>query len=157
MADFSSILDSRSCSDVWKFAKNAAEKKGVEISGRCISFTTLSAACSIALFIIACVAASGVLSPQVAGYSIAGLAGGTFLFRLCAGNVKNSKTKIVFAALLAATFVTLGALGGTGILSVKNLGISVISITLGSNFIITCCIPKPKPKAKAFEEVGTLD
>ena len=72
----------------------------------------------LALIIIGCVGAAGILPGSTMGWSAIGLGGGGLLFNLASGKLKERKITLLVTALLFTLLpIVLGALGVTGILS----------------------------------------
>lgn len=92
----------------------------------------------VALFIIGILAATGGMSAAAAGWSAVGLGGGALFAQLLGGDLKKRKVDLILAAICAAGLITVGALGGTGVLTGAQLGYSLIGI-IGVNAIFWCC------------------
>lgn len=70
-----------------------------------------------AIFIILILGAAGILSNSALGWSIAGLAGGGFVYKLLGGDFKKRAFPLIVSGTFAALMVVIGCLGGTGILA----------------------------------------
>lgn len=88
-----------------------------------------------ALFIILILGATGVLSSSTLGWSVAGVAGGGFFLQLAGGKPKARAASLILSGLYASLLVTLGCLGGAGVLS----GASLITALFVAYFVGGCC------------------
>lgn len=90
----------------------------------------LSLITGIVLLIIGCVAAAGAFPGASLPWVTVGLAGGGFLLTLAYGKFSDRKFELISRALMAAAFITIGALGGAGILSTAGVAYGIIGTTL---------------------------
>lgn len=97
---------------------------------------------SFALFIIACIGAAGILPGSTMGWLAVGLGGGSFIATLVSES-EHKKVQLLIETILAITFVTLGSLGVSGILSAQQVGWGITGGYLPFIAIaipISCCI-----------------
>lgn len=85
---------------------------------------------NIALLIIGCVGAAGILPGSTMGWLALGLGGGSFALNLAAGKLKKRKITLVLAAISVLLPVILGSLGAAGILSGTQIGWGLITVPL---------------------------
>lgn len=104
--------------------------QGYEPGPKCCATTSLAAIAGIALFIIGCVGAAGAFPGSAIGWVTVGLAGGRFALQLAMGNFKQRKIDLIVSGLLAAVLVTVGTLGGMGVLSATQVGWGIIGTAL---------------------------
>ena len=82
-----------------------------------------------------------------------GLAGGGFALNLSLGNLEKRKFELITGALMAAVLITVGALGGTGLLSTTQVGWGIIGTRLASvpmSYVSDCL------KKRHIEQVSTV-
>ena len=111
---------------------NLQELLGLELGPRCCATLCGAGLISVALFIIGCIGAAGAFPPASMGWVTIGLAGGSFALYLAAGNLKDRKFDVIVLALMTAAYVTVGALGAAGILSVTQVGWGIIGTMLAA-------------------------
>ncbi len=102
--------------------------------GPCCSATlSLSEIAILALFIIGCIGASGAFPGSMSiGWTAVGVGSGLAVLSVCAGNLRGRKLKVLTSALMAATLITVGALGGAGILSATQVSWAIVGTVLVS-------------------------
>src|ERR1700722_19660073 len=83
-----------------------------------------------ALFVIGCMGAAGTFPGSAIGWITVGISGGGFLLSLGLGKFKKRKFQLIILALITAVMVTVGTLGGTGVLSTAQVGWGIIGITI---------------------------
>ncbi len=108
--------------------------------GKIVSY--LERPIGLALIIVAALGITGILSPAVAGFSIAGLAGGKYLISLIGRDFKKGKNALTLSTMMTTAIVVLGILGGLGILSSSiACWIAIIpnAIVLGAIALLLCC------------------
>jgi len=113
----------------------------------------------VALFVIGIVAATGAMSATAAGWTAVGLGGAALAIQFCGGNLKNRKVDLILAAVVAATIITMGALGGAGVLTGAQVGYSLIGI-IGTQaiFYLCCCRAHAKHQEnKARQAFSSFD
>ncbi|MCH9628200.1 MAG: hypothetical protein S4CHLAM2_18550 [Chlamydiales bacterium] len=94
---------------------------------------SLSEVAIVALFMIGCIGASGAFPGSMSiGWAAVGGGAGLAVLSVCAGNLRGRKLKVLTSALMAATLITVGALGGAGILSATQVGWALIGTVLVS-------------------------
>lgn len=76
---------------------------------------------SLPILIVLILGATGVMSATTMGWTVAGLAGAGFLIQLAGGDWKNRAVSLILSAAFASLMVTLGCLGGTGVLAGSGL------------------------------------
>ncbi len=87
----------------------------------------------LALFIIGCIGASGAFPTSMSiGWTAVGAGAGLAVLSVCARNLGSRKLKVLTSALMAATLITVGALGGVGLLSSAQVGWAVVGTVLVS-------------------------
>ncbi len=91
-----------------------------------------------ALFVFGCVAAGGVLSPAAAGWTAVGIGGAAFLVQLAGGNLQNRKADLIVGGLFATALVTIGSLGGVGMLAGAQVGYCLVGILAGEALLYCC-------------------
>ncbi|MCH9627571.1 MAG: hypothetical protein S4CHLAM2_12120 [Chlamydiales bacterium] len=91
-----------------------------------------------ALFVFGCVAAGGVLSPAAAGWTAVGGGGAALLMQLAGGNLRNRKADLIVGGLFAISLITVGSLGGAGILTGAQVGYCLIGILAGEALLYCC-------------------
>lgn len=111
------------------------------LAAEAISFMAVG----IPVFIILVLGATGVMSNAAMGCSVAGIAGGAFLIKLAGGDFKKRLPSLLMSATFAALMVTLGVLGGTGVLT----GSALITALFVSFFVGATCIELLKPTVGA--------
>jgi hypothetical protein len=131
---------------------------GYECSPKCCAAMSLSVITGAALFIIGCIGAAGAFPGSSIGWVTVGLAGGTFILTNLASNkFKERKFELISSALITAILVTVGVLGGVGILSSTQVGWGIVGTTLASmpvSFAISL-ISKKKINENNLNTVGT--
>ena len=106
---------------------------GYECSPKCCAAMSLSIITSISLFIIGCIGAAGAFPGSSIGWVTVGLAGGTFILTNLASNkFKERIFELISSALITAILVTVGVLGGVGILSSTQVGWGIVGTSLAS-------------------------
>jgi hypothetical protein len=121
-----------SCDAIKTQFKEKLEEAGYELGPRCYATVGVSVIASCALFIIGCIGAAGILPGSLIGWTAVGLGGAGFLLSLSLGNFEKRKVELITGALLAAVYVTVGALGATGILSATQVGWGIIGSSLAA-------------------------
>lgn len=113
---------------------------GHRLSGRCCASMTTLTCISFALFVIGCIGASGKFAGGPAGLKIGqaaiGLSVVSFALLLSLGNHKKNKWSLIATAISTATFITLGALGASGVLSAKQVGWGILGTGLAGSLTI---------------------
>lgn len=104
--------------------------QGYDLGPKCFGTMILSSVAGIALFIIGCMGAAGTFPGSSIGWVTVALAGGGFALNLTLGNFKQRKFELIISGLVAATFVTVGVLGGVGTLSTSQVGWAIIGTGL---------------------------
>jgi len=112
--------------------------QGYEPGPKCCATQGLSTLAGMALFIIGCIGAAGAFPGSSIGWVAVGLGGGGFALSLAAGNLKKRKLDLIPAAIIAAIVVTIGALGGAGVLSATQVGWGIVGTTLAAGPIFCC-------------------
>lgn len=103
----------------------------------------VTALSGVALFVIGCLGAAGILPGSTVGWVAIGLGAGTLILNLAQGKLKDRKITLILAALGAVLPITLGALGVTGVLSGTQLGYGIIIapfVTIGAGLFTGCCV-----------------
>jgi hypothetical protein len=94
---------------------------------------------SLALFVIGCIGAAGILPSSTMGWSAIGLGGAGFLLHITTEDKwKERKMTLLIGTAISLLPVVLGALGVTGILSGIQVGWGLIGIPLTTAPIICC-------------------
>ncbi len=116
-------------------------------STRICATSTLATLSTLALFTISCVAAAGAFPSPYMGYVAIGLGGFSIAMNLAGGNLGERKVQVIIHAVIAALYITLGALGAAGILSNVQLGwgivgtvLSVVGLGCLIGIPVICCI-----------------
>jgi hypothetical protein len=115
-----------------EIVKAQGKAQGYELGPKCCAIMGLSAITGLTLFIIGCVGAAGAFPGSAIGWVTVGLAGGGFALNLAVGNLEKRKVELIVGALVAAVLITVGALGGTGLLSTIQVGWGIIGASLAS-------------------------
>lgn len=113
------------CEMIKKEADPALGLFGCRADAQCCIGSVVNVILSLALLIIGCQSANFASSSHL-GWTVIGLAGVSFVSRLGIGNLKERKAEIFFNAFVTAVYVTGGALGITGILTINQLGWLVV-------------------------------
>jgi len=100
------------------------------IGKRDFAARTAMTVAAVALVIIGALAVSGVLTGPALGWSVCGLGGASVVTHLMSSKWKHSD--FGRSALASVTFVALGALGATGVLSGFQVGMGVLGTTIAS-------------------------
>jgi|GEM_PF-3470742 len=102
---------------------------------KCSLSKSLAIIGEVALLIIACLAAAGKFPTPKLGWTVIGLGSALLIPDLIfASQLKNKKVSFwVFAAI--AAYITLGALGGIGIISAKQVGHGLLG-TIGVSLVL---------------------
>jgi hypothetical protein len=96
---------------------------------------------SLALFIIGCIGAAGILPGSTMGWLVIGLGSGSFLLQLAGGRLQERKGALLVVAVITLVFIILAALGVAGILSGAQVGWGVVGTCLvpaGVACVATC-------------------
>jgi hypothetical protein len=80
----------------------------------------------LAVFVIGCLGAGGVFSGAVMGWIVVGLGAGYMAMKLLGGNVRNRRIDLISSTVVAASILTFGALGVTGVLATAHIGYALI-------------------------------
>lgn len=122
--------------------KNFYEGAGFELGPKCCAATTVNGVAMLALFVIGCMGAAGTFPGAAIGWVTVGLGGGAFLFNLAStDDFKRRKLDLIAAAVMAAILVTVGTLGGMGMLSTAQVGWGIVGTGLAFmpvNCVISC-------------------
>jgi hypothetical protein len=102
-------------------------------------FNGMSKLTGVALFIIACIGAAGILPGSTMGWIAIGLGGGSFALKLAAGQLKDKKITLLLTALLTLFPIVIGGLGVAGIFSGVQIGWILIVPTIAT-IPIGCCV-----------------
>lgn len=118
--------------------------QGVEPGAMCCATMSVSAVSMVALFVLGCLGAAGVMSAGTLGWCAVGLGAGGFLISLPSLRGKTLVKTLVVGGLVAAAIVTVGALGIAGVLSAQVIGWAILGSFLGQMVLgtcIACCDP----------------
>ena len=108
--------------------------------GKIISY--LEKPIGLALVFIAVLGVQGALAPAVAGFTVAGLAGGKYITSLIGRDFKNDKDELTLSTMFTTAVIALGILGGLGISSSSiACWVALIPslIMLGIVGLLLCC------------------
>jgi hypothetical protein len=120
-------------------AELCAKMQGMETGPQCCISQSLQELTLLALFIIGCLGTAGAFpGGSMIGWITVGLAGSFFVFSLAGGNCGKRIPDLILHGLIAAALVTVGALGGIGILSTTQVGWGVIGTSLAATPIARC-------------------
>ena len=84
----------------------------------------------VALFVIGCVGASGAFGGSAMGWTTLGVGVSYLGVKLIGGNLKERKVDLIAAAIIVASLIIFGTLGGVGLLTAAHVGYALIGITL---------------------------
>lgn len=103
---------------------------------KCCALTCAGSVFGLALFIIGCIGASGgfAAAPAIGGAAI-GLSVVGFALTLAQGNFKKRTFELVLSGLMAAAFITVGALGAAGVLTATQVGWGIVGTILCTMFV----------------------
>lgn len=102
----------------------------------------------VALLAIGCLAASGILSATVAGWTAVGLGGGALTAEFIGGRVCSRMISILISSLFVVSIITIGALGGVGVLTSAHVGYALIG-SIATQFVFYSCFGR----AYAYHQV----
>ncbi len=86
--------------------------EGYTIGPRCVAGHVCTPAIALAILIIGCLGAAGVIPGSQMGWITMGLAASGGVIFCCAGTLRHRKIELLHVTLATAAFVTLGVLGG---------------------------------------------
>ncbi len=132
---FGGFMSANNC--INQFVKTDSDNPVAMAQWLCQDYSTCCTAMitGFALFVIACMAAAGTFPGATAGWVAVGIGAGGFVLNLISGNLKERKWEIITTALATALLVTIGALGGTGVIAAHHVGGAILGATFGGGII----------------------
>lgn len=118
---------------------------GTEPNTYCWLTQGLSFITSLALFIIGYAALTGAFPGAALPWVTVGLGGGGFLLTLALGDFQTRRFVLISRALMAASLIILGVLGGVSVLSTAEVAFGIIGTTIAA-FGISYCMEKRRQK-----------
>ena len=94
----------------------------------------------VALFVIGCVGAAGAFSGSAMGWTTLGVGLSYLGVKLLGGNLKERKVDLIAAAVMVASLIIFGALGGVGLLTGAQVGYVLIGQMLLLSALSTCAM-----------------
>lgn len=98
---------------------------------------------NVALFIIGCMGFAGALPPSATGWVTLGLASSAFAFNMLSGYLEKPKfmksvttLELIPQGFVTAALLTLGSLGGAGILSATQVGGGVVGTLIIGTILV---------------------
>lgn len=92
----------------------------------------------VALFALSCITIAGVLPVSIMGWTALGIGAGTVLMEVVGGKCKQRTFSLLATAFFSVAIMTIGALGGAGVLATTHVGFALLGIT-SAQFLFYCC------------------
>lgn len=99
----------------------------------------LAKTCLAALIVLASLTLAGHLAPTHLSWSAVGLGSSYLVIQGAGGKLRERKVALLMEALIAATVITLGCLGGTGVLSGALVSQALLIAILAQGLFFVCC------------------
>jgi len=97
---------------------------------------------TLALFIIAATAAAGKFPTPKLGWTVIGLGSALLISDLIVASESENKRDAFLALVIGVAYITLGALGGAGIINGRQVGQGILG-TMGAVLLLSvCCCPR---------------